>query len=122
MSNFDHVSDLVQAREKIQNLIERLDAAKADVDKWKMEFDVTVQPRDDTFELKVIAKVGSRATTVVIQQHEVVSFKGDFDTLTNIMVGRVMHDLLKEQVKQELAPAFEQACENVVKLSSRSSL
>jgi hypothetical protein len=122
MSNFDHVSDLVAAREKIQNLIERLDAAKADVDKWKMTFDVTVQPANNALNLLVTARVGDRGFSFAVGHQEILNFNGDFQSLSNIVAEKALQFLLKEQVEQELAPEFVQACRNIAQLTSRSSL
>lgn len=122
MSNFDHVSDLVAARERIQNLQERLEQAKADNDKWKLAFDVNVRPINNTFELVVTARVGQRGFTNTISAPEVLSFAGDFDTLSKIVAERMLVQLLKEQVETELYDDFTRGCRNIVQLCTRSSL
>lgn len=125
MSNFDHIGDLVAAREKIENLTARLDTAKADVDAWKLEFDVKVRSTvegNDAFELVVTARVGQRGTTIVMNQSQVLSFDGDFETLSNMVASKAIYQLLENQVRQSLAPMFTQACNNLLKLNAGSSL
>lgn len=123
MSNFEHVGELVAAREKIQNLQGRLDEAKADIDKWKLEFAVGVRPTErDGFELLVTATVGDRGCSWTIASQEVLSFKGDFETLSDTIAQKALQFLLKQQTEAELRPQFVRACANVVALSSKGSL
>lgn len=123
MSNFDHVSDLVSAREKIENLLQRLEAAKVDVDKWKLEYSVTVRPdTSGAFQIVVTGTVGQRGFTFTMSSYEVLSFSGDFESLSDIVAQKMLQFLLKEQAEAELRPQFLQACRNIVALSSRSGL
>lgn len=122
MSNFDHVSDLVAAREKIQNLQQRLETAKADVDAWKMTFNVEVQPVGNSFQLFVAARVGERGTDFVISSQEILSFNGDFPGLAAVVADRAMEYLLREEIRRALLPDFVRGCTNIVALSSKSSL
>ena len=120
MSNFDHISDLVGAREKIQNLQQRLDTAKADLDKWMVTFSVEVVPT--TFDLFVQAKLGNRGTTFTLKAEEIISFAADLDTLSNIIADKALNALLQDQVRLELRDEFVRGCKNIVKLNTRSSL
>lgn len=122
MSNFDHVSDLVAAREKIQNLQARLETAKADVDAWKLTFNVDVRPIGNSFELAVTANVGQRGCDFVISAQEISSFRGDFSSLADIVADKAMNYLLRAEVRRALRDHFVAACANIDALSSRSSL
>jgi hypothetical protein len=125
MSNFDHISDLVQARETIKNISERLAVAKLDVDKWKIDFDVQVVKLTDAgeeFELLIKATVGDRGTQIKISQQEILYHAVDLEAIAKMLSRNIMLELLEENAAEALAPAFIRAANNIVALTRWSSL
>lgn len=113
MSNLVHISDLVQAREMIQALTEKNAALKGAKEKWELTFEARVQTNNNKFNLVITAQAGKAGVIRTIQQDELLSFRGDYESLSDELAIDILVKIFEMQVKEELRRVFIPTARNI---------
>ncbi len=114
-----NVAELVEARSNMLLTQDKLTAAVADVKKWKITFDVDVQPVDDAFNVTIVASANGKVVKQTLTQEEVLHLMVDTDDISRSISTECIAALLLEPAFLELTPKLSQAFKNVKMLAQK---
>jgi hypothetical protein len=124
MSNLVNASDLVRAQELLRALTDKNAELTVANERWELKFGATVDLDQATgkCDLIVTALVGGRGAIHRVTQDELLSFTGNYETLSDHIAVSLLVQLFEQQVKNDLREQFIPAARNIERLAGRSSL
>jgi len=113
-----NLAEMTEASNAINLLKKQLAEANKNINNWKVEFEVQVQPNNGKYDIEIKASAGGKITTQIISQEEVLYFVDDIHSLTLGVSRRLLLELLTDIAMLDLGPTLTKAIANVEKLAS----
>lgn len=117
----DNPSSQMEAEARIKVLADQLATAAKDLNKWKLEFEVTVEPTPEGLTLVVLGKVGSRGARKRFSAEEAAQWIVDKHDIANALAEQFVLTLMKEQAYTDLMPELSRGLDNISRLSGGKS-
>lgn len=111
-------SEILDLADQLSSLSQRFVKATNDLGRWKLNFDMVVNPVDSVVELKVYKDGNVAGIIKTLTFDDILEFADDIDTLANEVSDQIIELLLQPQIRTAVKQKLNDALPNVIKINA----